>query len=158
MKYAKRVVSALEEIPNLLGHHTSTIRHLTYRTSRWALPNYGTFKINFEWNYLMSYSLPPANATLTPSSTYTLCVCVYVYIYIYIYFVQIYFSIKQSHINLQYINVVEKFKRVKHHNLIFKMKRWNLLSLIKLYHNNKIILIIQQICLLQSFKKVAWII
>ena len=150
MKYAKRAVSALEEIPNLLGHHTSTIRHLTYRTSRWALPNYGTFKINFEGNYLMSYSLPLANVTLTPSSTYTL--------YIYIYIVQIYFSIKQSHINLQYINVVEKFKRVKHHNLIFKMKRWNLLSLIKLYYNNKIILIIQQICLLQSFKKVAWII
>jgi len=133
MKYAKRAVTMLEEIPNLLGHHAFTIRHLTYRTSRRALSNYGTFKINFEGNYLISYSLPLANATLTPSSTYTLCIYI---------IRQIYFSIKQSHTNFQYINIVEAFKRVKHHNLIFKMKRWNLLSLIKLYHNIITILII----------------
>jgi hypothetical protein len=77
MKYAKRAVTVLEEIPNLLCHHTSIITHLTYRTSRWVLSNYDTLKINFEGNYLMSSSLPPANATLTPSSTYTLWVYIF---------------------------------------------------------------------------------
>jgi len=62
----------------------------------------------------------------------------------------LYFSIKQSHTNLWYINTVEALKRVKCYDLIFKMKRWNSLSLIKIYHNNIIIIIIQQICLLQS--------